>query len=108
MAQGACVVDVRVANWWVEQHGYVQMVKLEGVVVEARPKALAKVYARAKFRFERADGRTGTLRTLGSFRIDTEHAVSGTVVLTARSRRCDEDRPCWVNDVEVYDVDCFD
>lgn len=35
----ACVIDVGVANWWVERHGAVQKVRLEGVVLDARSEA---------------------------------------------------------------------
>ena len=104
----ACVVDVDVANWWVEKHGYVQKARLKGVVLEARPKAIVKVWVRTKFHYERSDGRAATLRSLDRLWINTERSVSGNGQVTAKARLCDEEKPCRLNDVEVYEVECFD
>ena len=108
VAHGACVIDVQAVNWWEEDHGAVQKARLEGVVLDARPKAIVKAWVRTKLRYERADGWTGTLRSLDRFWINTEHSLSGSGLVAERASLCDEDRPCWLNDVEVYDVDCFD
>ena len=107
-AHGACVIDVQAVNWWEEDHGAVQKARLEGVVLEARPKAIVKAWVRTKLRYERTDGWTGTLRGLDRLWINTEHSLSGRGLVAERASLCDEDRPCRLNDVEVYDVDCFD
>ncbi|MCZ0943474.1 MAG: hypothetical protein OXJ53_10485 [Gammaproteobacteria bacterium] len=105
---GACVIDVGVANWWVEKHGAVQKVRLEGAVLDARPEAVVKAWVRTRLHYERSDGWTGTLRSLDNLWVNTDHSISGGGLVTVRAPLCDEVRPCWLNDVEVYEVECFD
>ena len=104
----ACVIDVRVANWWEEEHGAVQKARLEGTVLKARRNAIVKAWVRTKLRYGRSDGRAGTLRSLDRLWINTAHTTTGSALVSERAGLCNEDRPCWLNDVEVYDVDCFD
>ncbi len=85
-----------------------QKARLEGVVLDARQEAVVKAWVHTKLRYERSDGWAGTLDSVDQLWVNTKHSVSGNSVVTAHASLCDEERPCRLNDVAVYEVDCFD
>ena len=107
-AQAACLVDLSVANWWEEEHGFVQKARVEGLVRNHAGAGKVRVHFRARFRYERADGWAGAARGMGRFSIDTRQTRLGNGVVRALASLCGRDQPCWVNDVEIRDVRCVD